>query len=106
MLSGEPKFEASQDIPDVNYAAFAQLIGLKGIWVEQPEEIDAALDELINADVPAVLDVVVDPNVPIIPSHIDFKTWRKFTQALLKGDPEQSGIIRQIIKEAMQGGIS
>lgn len=106
MLSGEPKFEASQDIPDVNYAAFAQLIGLQGIWVEQPEEMDAALDELINADVPAVLDVVVDPNVPIIPSHIDFKTWRKFTQALLKGDPEQSGIIRQIIKEAMQGGIS
>ncbi|SKB44909.1 pyruvate dehydrogenase (quinone) [Parapedobacter luteus] len=105
MLSGEPKFEASQDIPDVNYAAFANLIGLKGIRVEQPEHIDAALDELINASIPAVLDVVVDPNVPIIPSHIDFKTWRRFTQALMKGDPEQSGIIRQIIKEAMQGGI-
>lgn len=106
MLSGEPKFEASQDIPDVNYAAFAQLIGLKGIRVEKPEHIDAALDELINAKIPAVLDVVVDANVPIIPSHIDFKTWRRFTQALIKGDPEQSGIIRQIIREAMQGGIS
>lgn len=105
MLSGEPKFEASQDIPDVNYAAFAHLIGLKGIRVDKPEHLDAALDELINAQIPAVLDVVVDPNVPIIPSHIDFKTWRKFSQALIKGDPEQSGIIRQIIKEAMQGGI-
>lgn len=105
MLSGEPKFEASQDIPDVNYAAFANLIGLKGIRVDKPEHVDAALDELINANIPAVLDVVVDPNVPIIPSHIDFKTWRKFSQALIKGDPEQSGIIRQIIKEAMQGGV-
>ncbi|MFC7524228.1 thiamine pyrophosphate-requiring protein [Parapedobacter sp. GCM10030251] len=105
MLSGEPKFEASQDIPDVNYAAFANLIGLKGIRVDKPEYVDAALDELINANIPAVLDVVVDPNVPIIPSHIDFKTWRKFSQALIKGDPEQSGIIRQIIKEAMQGGV-
>jgi len=106
MLSGEPKFEASQDIPDLNYAAFAHLVGLKGIRVEKPEEIDAALDELINAKMPAVLDVVVDPNVPIIPSHVDFKTWRRFTKALMKGDSEQSGIIRQIIKEAMQGGIS
>ncbi|WP_353130978.1 thiamine pyrophosphate-requiring protein [Parapedobacter pyrenivorans] len=106
MLSGEPKFEASQDIPDLNYAAFAHLVGLKGIRVEKPEQIDAALDELINAKMPAVLDVVVDPNVPIIPSHVDFKTWRRFTKALMKGDPEQSGIIRQIIKEAMQGGIS
>jgi Thiamine pyrophosphate-requiring enzymes [acetolactate synthase, pyruvate dehydrogenase (cytochrome), glyoxylate carboligase, phosphonopyruvate decarboxylase] len=105
MLSGEPKFEASQDIPDVNYAAFAHLIGLKGIRVDKPEHLDDALDELINAQIPAVLDVVVDPNVPIIPSHIDFKTWRKFSQALIKGDPEQSGIIRQIIKEAMQGGV-
>lgn len=105
MLSGEPKFEASQDIPDVNYAAFAHLIGLKGIRVDKPEHLDDALDELINAQIPAVLDVVVDPNVPIIPSHIDFKTWRKFSQALIKGDPEQMGIIRQIIKEAMQGGV-
>lgn len=106
MLSGEPKFEASQDIPDLNYAAFAQLLGLKGIRVEKPAEIDGALDELLLAQVPAVLDVVVDPNVPIIPSHIDMKTWRRFSQALLKGDPEQSGMVRQIIRETMQGGIS
>lgn len=106
MLSGEPKFEDSQDIPDINYAAFAQLVGLNGVRIEKPGEIDAALNELLNAEVPSVLDVVVDPNVPIIPSHIDLKTWKRFSQALLKGDPEQSGMIRQIIKEAMQGGIS
>jgi len=106
MLSGEPKFEASQDIPDVNYAAFAQLIGLKGIRVERPDEIDAALDNAFSADTPTVLDVVVDANVPLIPSHIDPKTWKRFSRALLKGDPEQSGMIRQIIRESMQGGIS
>ena len=106
MLAGEPKFQASQDIPDVNYAAFAALIGLKGIRIDQPEQIDVALKEILNSDRPAVLDVVCDPNVPIIPPHVDKTTLSKFSRAMIKGDPESSSVIRQVIKQAMQGGSS
>jgi pyruvate dehydrogenase (quinone) len=106
MLAGEPKFEASQDIPDVDYAAFAQLVGLKGIRIDRPEQIDEGLQELLSADRPAVLDVVCDPNVPIIPPHIDMAMLSKFSKAMIKGDPESSQVIRQVIKQAMQGGSS
>jgi len=106
MLAGEPKFEASQDIPDVNYAAFAELVGLKGIRIDQPEQINNALNGVLNSDRPAVLDVVCDPNVPIIPPHVDKTMLSKFSNAMIKGDPESSSVIRQVIKQAMQGGSS
>ncbi|HTF81620.1 MAG TPA: thiamine pyrophosphate-dependent enzyme, partial [Cytophagales bacterium] len=106
ILAGEPKFEASQDIPDIPYASFAQLLGLKGIRVENPEDINQALRSALHADRPTILDILVDPNVPITPSHISMETMHKFSKALLKGDPEQSGIIRQTIKEIMQGGMA
>jgi len=106
ILAGEPKFEASQDIPDVPYAQFAELLGLKGIRVTKPEEISSSLDEVLHSDRPAVLDVLVDPNVPIVPAHVDMSQLAMFNKALLKGDPESAGIIRQTIKEVMQGGVS
>jgi len=105
-LAGEPKFEASQDIPDVPYASFAELLGLKGIRVDAPENIASALDQVLNADRPAVLDVLTDPNVPITPAHIDMSQMAMFNKALLKGDPESVAIVRQLIKEGMQGGMA
>jgi pyruvate dehydrogenase (quinone) len=104
MLAGEPKFEASQDIPDIDYAAFAELVGLKGIRIDHPDQIGTALKEILAADRPALLDVVTDPNVPIVPPHVDMAQLAKFSKAMLKGDPEQAGIIRQTIKEVMRGG--
>ncbi|MEX2592286.1 MAG: thiamine pyrophosphate-dependent enzyme [Anditalea sp.] len=104
MLAGEPKFEASQDIPDIDYARFAELVGLRGIRIDRPDQIQTSLDQVLSADCPAVLDVVTDPNVPIVPPHVDMVQLSKFTKAILKGDPEKTGIIRQTIKEVMQGG--
>lgn len=106
MLAGEPKFEASQDIPDVPYASFAQLLGLKGIRVEQPEEIAGALKEALEADRPAVLDFVVDGKVPISPPHLIKEQLVNFSKAMLKGDPESAKLVRQSIKDMMQGGTS
>lgn len=106
MQAGEPKFEASQNIPDVPYAAFAELLGLQGIRVERPEDISSALDRSLAADRPTILDVLVDPNVPIVPPHVTMEQMSKYSKALLKGDPDGSGIIRQTIKEVMQGGVS
>lgn len=104
MLAGEPKFEASQDIPDVPYSRFAELLGLKGIRVERPEEIEVSLKEALQADRPTVLDFVVDGNVPISPPHLIKEQLVNFSKAMLKGDPESANLIRQSIRDMMQGG--
>jgi len=106
MLAGEPKFEASQNIPDVPYAEFAKLLGLQGLRISSPDDVGSALDKLLSADRPAVLDVIVDPNVPIVPAHVDMSQLAMFNKALLKGDPESRSVIRQTIKEVMQGGVA
>ncbi|GAA4442472.1 thiamine pyrophosphate-requiring protein [Ravibacter arvi] len=106
ILSGEAKYEASQDIPDVPYAEFAKLLGLAGMRVEEEDEIGPALDSLLDAGRPAVLDVVTDPNVPIVPSHISMENLSNYFKALMKGDAEQFPMIRQTIRELMQGGIA
>jgi pyruvate dehydrogenase (quinone) len=104
LQAGEPKFEASQDIPDVPYGQFAELLGLKGIRLEDPNDITAALKSLFTADRPAVLDVLVDPNVPILPPHMEASKMMNFSKAMLKGDPESQQVMRQTIREMMQGG--
>ena len=44
-----------------------------------------------------------DPKVPPLPPHVTYEQAKKYTQALLKGDPEAVGIIWQSFKESMQG---
>jgi pyruvate dehydrogenase (quinone) len=98
VLEGDPKFEAAQNIPDVPYAAFAELLGLKGIRVESPDLVGAAWDEALAADRPVVLDIVTDPDVPPLPPHITLEQAKAYMFSILKGDPDRRGIITQSIK--------
>ena len=43
VMNGNPRYDASQDIPDVRYSQFAELIGLKGIYVDDPEDLGRRL---------------------------------------------------------------
>ena len=102
VLEGDPKFEASQDIPDVSYARFAELIGLKGIRVETPDEIAPAWEEALAADRPCVLDFVTDPEVPPLPPHITFEQAKMFALAVAKGDPGRRAMIEQSLKDKLE----
>jgi pyruvate dehydrogenase (quinone) len=95
---GDPRMPLTQSIPDFPYATFADSIGLKGIRVDRPEALGGALDEALAASCPVVLDVYTDPNTPTLPPHITFEQAKNFSTALLKGDPERSGIIQQAVK--------
>jgi pyruvate dehydrogenase (quinone) len=98
-MQGDPKNPMTQTIPQLNYAAYAELIGLKGIRVETPDEIEGAWDEAFSADRPVVVDALCDPNVPPLPPHITVKEARAFVSALRGGDPDIRGVITQSFKE-------
>jgi pyruvate dehydrogenase (quinone) len=102
IMIGDPKFEASQNVPDFPYARYAEILGLKGIKVNDPEKLSEAWKEVLSADRPAVIEVVVDPDVPTIPPHITFDEMVKFTKTLFKGDPNEPGVIKQTFKDAME----
>ncbi len=98
IMGGYPMTEETQSLPDVNYAAFAEMIGLKGFRVEAPEEVAPALREAFAADRPAVIDAKVDPSVPTIPPKLTRKYMANYFKMLMKGDPDEANIIRQSIR--------
>jgi len=108
VMEGDPKFNASQQIPDVPYHRFAELIGLKGIFVDNPDRLGAAWDEALAADRPVVLEVKTDPEVPPLPPHITLQQAKKFTETLLKGDQREGNVIagtaRQVFESILPGG--
>src|SRR5215217_2596464 len=101
-MGGDPKFNASQNIPDFPYARYAELIGLMGIRVDEPDAIAGAWERALNANRPVVLEACTDPEVPPLPPHITFAQAKAYSEALLKGDPEAGGIIKQSAKEAVE----
>ncbi|GAA0471181.1 thiamine pyrophosphate-requiring protein [Paractinoplanes deccanensis] len=66
-MEGEPRFAASQDLPPVPYARYAELLGLRGIEVRDPAEIAGAWEAALAADRPTVIHAVVDPAIPLLP---------------------------------------
>ena len=107
VMQGNPKFEATQTIPDVPYHRFAESIGLAGIFVDDPANLASAWDAAFAADRPVVLEVKTDPEVPPLPSHISFEQARNFAATLLKGDPSEGALIagaaRQVFAPILPG---
>ena len=98
-MQGDPKFEASQNIPDVPYHRFAESIGLKGIYVDREDAVAAAWEEALAADRPVVIEFKTDPDVPPLPPHMTLAQAKAYTQTLMQGDPDQRGIIKQTAKQ-------
>ncbi|WP_170956349.1 thiamine pyrophosphate-requiring protein [Kosakonia sacchari] len=86
VMEGDPRFEATQQLPDVHYAEFARTLGLEGIFVDTPEALSAAWQQALQADRPVVLEVKTDPEVAPLPPHITFKQAKAFMASMVKGD--------------------
>ncbi len=99
VMGGDPKWESSQNLPDFPYAVYADMIGLKGIRVDKPDQIGPAWEDALSSDRPVVLEAYTDPNVPPLPPHITFEQAKSYLSALFKGDPDRKGIVSQSIRE-------
>jgi pyruvate dehydrogenase (quinone) len=98
---GNPRFEDSQSLPSVSYSKFADLIGLKGIYVDRPEALAGAWAEALAMDRPVVLEVKTDPNVPPLPPHITVKEAKAFMSAVGKGDKGALESLKRSLKSLL-----
>jgi len=102
VFEGDPKYEASQDVPDFPYAEYARSLGLDVVKVDRPDQVGAAWDRAFAADRPFVLEAYTDPNVPPLPPHITVKQAREFASSMIKGDPDAGGVIRQSFRDLIE----
>jgi pyruvate dehydrogenase (quinone) len=105
VLAGDPKFEASQNVPDFPYARYAESLGLAGIRVDKADSIASAWDTVLSANRPVVFEACVDPNVPPLPPHISIEQAKDLTSAVLKRDAQSLGFLKQITKEVLAGRV-
>ncbi|WP_068090029.1 thiamine pyrophosphate-requiring protein [Novosphingobium rosa] len=103
VMEGNPRFPTTQDIPDVPYARFAEMIGLGGIYVDDPEQLGGAWERALAADRPTVIEVKTDPSVAPFPPHLTLAQAKGFMSAMAKGDESVGTVIadtaRQIFKD-------
>lgn len=86
--AGDPRYDTSQLLEDMDYAGYADLLGLKGIRVDDPANLHDAWTEAFAADRPVVLDVITDKNVPPLPAHVTFGQAKGVAEALWHRDPD------------------
>ncbi len=99
-MAGDPKYPGSQDIPDVPYAAYAELLGLKGIVCADPKKVGDAWDEALSAGRPVVLEFKVDAEIAPIPPHIMKEQGKKAVKAALH-DPQATGIATRGVRQKL-----
>jgi pyruvate dehydrogenase (quinone) len=103
VIEGDPKFEASQRIPNVPYHRFAELIGLHGIYVDRPDAVGPAWEEALRIGRPAVIEFKTDPEVPPLPPHITLEQAKHFASALIAVDPDEVGVIAGAARQVFAG---
>ena len=99
-MEGDPRFEPSQDLPDVPYARYAELLGLTGIVVDRPEDVGPAWDRALTSDRPVVIDAIVDPNTPTLPPRPEAEVVEKIARALAE-EPEADEVRAALAREGV-----
>jgi pyruvate dehydrogenase (quinone) len=97
---GDGKTESTQSIPDFPYHRYAELCGLKGILVDDPEKIGAGWEEALAADRPVILEIRADPNVPPLPPHITLKDAKNF-MTMMGDEPELGSVLKNSAKQVL-----
>jgi pyruvate dehydrogenase (quinone) len=103
VMEGNPRFEASQDIPDFAYAKFGEMLELRGIFADTPDRLASAWRQAFSSDRPVVLEVKTDPEVVPLPPHVTLKQARGFMSAIAKGDRGAGHSIGETAKQVVDG---
>jgi pyruvate dehydrogenase (quinone) len=76
--------DANVDLQNPNFAAMAQAMGIKGVRVERPQDLHAAVKEVLEHDGAALLDVVTARQELVMPPTTTFEEAHNFGMFMLK----------------------
>ena len=99
-MMGDIRFVASQELPDFPYVTLRRINRPGSAFASGSTQVTwpAPGTPPWGADRPVVLEAITDPDTPTIPPHITWKQAKNFTETILRGDPNESGIIKQAVK--------
>ena len=101
IMEGMPRYDATQSLPNIAYHKFGELIGLKGIYVDDPKKLSAAWDQALASPIPVVLEVKTDREVPPLPPHITLEQAKKFMNTIQQGDSDEGGMVKGAMSQVL-----
>lgn len=103
VMEGDPKFEASQNLPRFDYAEYARLLGFEAVVMATADDVGPGWDAAMamGLERPVLVHAHVDPEVPPLPPHISFEQAQKFLRSMIKGDPNWWRMAKQSAKDML-----
>ncbi|MDO3638693.1 thiamine pyrophosphate-requiring protein [Mycolicibacterium arseniciresistens] len=106
-MEGNPRFPASQRVPEFPYAQYAELLGLGSARITESGQAEDAWRQALGADRPFVIEAVVDAATPLLPPLMPDEKAEKVVDALSREDgdgPAADRVSAQVTAE--RGGPS
>ncbi|MGA5463450.1 thiamine pyrophosphate-requiring protein [Mycobacterium sp. NPDC050041] len=85
-MEGNPRFPASQNVPEFPYAAYAELLGLGSARITESGQAAEAWERALSADRPFVIEAMVDAATPLLPPLMPDEKTDKVVDALSRED--------------------
>jgi pyruvate dehydrogenase (quinone) len=97
---GNPEFGV--ELESIDHAAIARACGAAGFTIEDPADCGRVLDEAMNTPGPVVIDAFVDPLEPPMPAKASMDQIKKFTQSLIRGEPNREKIALTVLSNTLR----
>ncbi len=91
MVLGFPEYGVRWE-QAADFAPWAEACGGKGIRVEKPGEVEAAVAAALAHPGPALVDVIVNADEPPMPPKVTYEQAKGFASAFLRGQPRRASI--------------
>ncbi|HEY9714335.1 MAG TPA: thiamine pyrophosphate-dependent enzyme, partial [Chroococcales cyanobacterium] len=96
---GNPEYGC--ELHSIDFAKYAESCGGSGFKITHPDELEPVLKQAIGSGRPCVVEVVVDPLEPPMPSKVEASQAAKFAKALLRGEPQGKEIVQTVVKDKL-----
>jgi pyruvate dehydrogenase (quinone) len=81
-VAGLPDWQT--DIPNTDFAAVAESMGMKGFSAYSPGEVSTAIEKAVATEGPALVNILTDPNALAMPPKTSFNQMKGFATAMTK----------------------
>ena len=94
---GNPEYGVS--LEPIDFVKFAEACGGIGFRCASPDEARPALEAMLLADGPALVEAVVDPFEPPMPARVKAKQALRMAESLARGEPNRGRIALTLFRD-------